>query len=867
MAALNPEYAAATPGHFAFHVSGGRWAYPDWIRYLNEVITEFLLDPTERFLVIEAPVRHGKETRVDEPILTTDGWTTVGELTPGDHVFGVDGQPTKVLGITPVNPAAPKMRVTLSDGTSVDVHPRHEWTVRRRNGHGRWFTAETQHLASLKLKQGTGATSRYAYQLPHRPVVDTPDADLPIDPYLIGYWIGDGSTAQGNPLAAGRDADELEAILTACGEAPHRRFTQPNTGCEYLRIPTLRRRLTAMGIGHTRKTIPAACWTSSPDQRRALLQGIVDSDGHVERGTGRVRVVGHDHALITEIADLARSLGHRATTWAETDTRSPHTITDHHGAEATVRTAGTRHVASWTPTDGRPPGRLARKQFARPARTAERVAIASIEPAPPADGVCIQVDRADGLYLVGRSFIPTHNSLFCSVHVPAWFLGMFPDRQVLLATYSRSLSRGFGTQVRDLLEAHGERLFGIKVRSDFRSSEDWKIAEHNGGMRSVARTGTIIGTGAHLLVIDDPFKDIFEALDPKVREHLYEWYTGTIRHRLEPGAKVILVMSRWHEDDLSARLLNDLDPDSDRWERVHLPAIATPPPWEIEAWEAAHGAGSFDETLWRDPLGRQVGEALWPERWPRDKLLRTKASVGPSIWAAQFQQIPTTPGDEMFPVHLWGKVDALPTKIDLVRRWDMGGDTGDWTAGSLVGRDRDGNTYIVDVRRIRGQDSEKEKLVRSTAEEDKERFGAVHIVIEQEPGSSGKTVADGYVREVLAGFDAEAKPTKRNKVLNAQPLAAQQQAGNVYLLREPLPDGTGLGQASWWRMFAEEARDFPRGVNDDMVDTAAQAYNDLVERARGRVKKPAKATSAAKRSLAGGPGQGRGSGRAGRPLT
>lgn len=438
-------------------------------------------------------------------------------------------------------------------------------------------------------------------------------------------------------------------------------------------------------------------------------------------------------------------------------------------------------------------------------------------------------------------------SLFCSIHMPAWFVGMFPDRQVLLTTYSDTLSRNFGEQARTIMENYGQDLFGLSVQRDHRAAGDWKIDGHAGGMRSVAKRGTIIGTGGDLLIIDDPLKDVFDALNPREREDLYLWYSGTVRHRLEPGGKVILVMSRWHEDDLTARLVNSLNPEGDKWERIHLPAIAEPAPWEIAEVEAETGQGSFDVEAWRDPIGRSVGEALWPERWPEEKLNRTRIAVGPSIWAAQFQQMPTTPGDEMFPVHKWEPEDEPPRKLDRVRRWDLGGAHGDFTAGALLGRDSHGYTHVLDVRRLRGTDHEKEKFVRSTAEEDAARWGAVHHIIEQEPGSSGVTVAEHYVREVLAGFSAAKRTTSRNKVLNAQGLAAQQQAGNAFIVRAQRPDGTGYMPASWWTMFAEEARDFPRGSHDDMIDAASQAYNDLVERARKRAKSKAAVASSAGR--------------------
>lgn len=433
-------------------------------------------------------------------------------------------------------------------------------------------------------------------------------------------------------------------------------------------------------------------------------------------------------------------------------------------------------------------------------------------------------------------------SWYGSQAVPVWFLGMFPDRHVLLASYSDTLAKKFGREARDIMAEHGQAMFGpeLALSKEAHAASYWQVAG-GGSMRSVSLGGTITGTGAQLIILDDLFKDAKEADSKLQRDNVWEWYQRTLRTRLEPGGKIILIMSRWHEDDLTGRLLGSPNFEGDDWERIHLPAIAEPAPWEVEA--AANAGTTIDLATWRDVIDRAYGEALWPERWPLEALMRSRAAVGPVGWASNFQQVPVAPGGDTFPRSKWQTATSVSRAgLDLVARIDLAATektSGDYTAMGLVGRDKRGNTYVIDVRRGRFSSGDAEEFVRSTAAEWTDTWGDIHFRIEQEPGSAGKTVAQNYIRDVLGGYSAEARPSTKAKYLNAQPLAGQQQAGNVYLLRSTTADGRSV-QASWWPDFLEEAAMFPKGSHDDMVDVVANAYNDLFERWQKRKKQKAK---------------------------
>src|ERR1035437_408828 len=168
--------APVTPGHFAVNTSRGLWKPKKHLRLINRAIFDVCMSPISRFLMIEVPPRHGKQNRFDEPVFTTRGWRVIGELEPGDEVFGLDGYPTKVLAKTFVDRMAPKLRVTFSDHTWCDVHPNHEWTLYERGGKAQWGTFETRYLMGRKFRSG----ERSLFQLPERQPLEMPKADLPV---------------------------------------------------------------------------------------------------------------------------------------------------------------------------------------------------------------------------------------------------------------------------------------------------------------------------------------------------------------------------------------------------------------------------------------------------------------------------------------------------------------------------------------------------------------------------------------------------------------------------------------------------------------------------------------------------------------
>jgi predicted phage terminase large subunit-like protein len=354
-----------------------------------------------------------------------------------------------------------------------------------------------------------------------------------------------------------------------------------------------------------------------------------------------------------------------------------------------------------------------------------------------------------------------------------------------------------------------------------------------------------------VIIIDDPIKNAREADSKLERERLWDWYTRTLRNRLEPGGKMIVVMARWHEDDLVGRLFDPsyVSDKADRWERIHLPAVAEPAPWELDDQGQLLDGRSLDE--WTDPVGRRRGEPLWPERYSRRRLKVLEASVGPRGWTSNFQQRPTATTSGMFSKSKWRFAEALPADIMLLRYWDLAASvTGDWVAGVLLGIDKRGIVYVVDVARMRGEPDDVEMFIGNIADGDAAEYGkgVVHHVVEQEPGSGGKFQAGAYIKGPLANHSAEMKGAGGSKVVMAGPFAGQVGAGNVYVLLQRRSDGE-MGRPEWYPDFADEAAEFPNGPHDDQIDSATKAYVHLRERFDKKKKQRVTGTSVAARSL------------------
>jgi predicted phage terminase large subunit-like protein len=401
---------------------------------------------------------------------------------------------------------------------------------------------------------------------------------------------------------------------------------------------------------------------------------------------------------------------------------------------------------------------------------------------------------------------PRHGkSELISVHTPIWFLEHFPWASILLTTYAADLATGFGRRVRDAFLQDSGGFLKTRIRDDVQRT-DYFLTTEGGGMGSVGVGGPITGRGAHLLLVDDYIKNWAEASSDLVLQAIWDWFITTAYTRLEPGGSCVILATRWVLNDLIGRLK-----ESDQtgfWKCIRLPAIA--------------GAD--------DPLNRQIGEALWPARYPLDKLLQIRSILGEFMFSAMFQQDPKPVGETKVDIAQLREVEIIPN-IQLyrwVRSWDFAatGDEkkkrrnkSDWSVGTLIGTNgRPGattaTTAIADMIRGRWKPDQVENILRATAEAD---GTAVPIILEQEPGSSGKAYAQHLATNVLRGFTVRiVPPAGENKWIRGQPYLAAVSHGRVVMLK-----------ATWNTIHKGELEVFPNGKWDDTVDSTALGFNDL----------------------------------------
>jgi predicted phage terminase large subunit-like protein len=378
---------------------------------------------------------------------------------------------------------------------------------------------------------------------------------------------------------------------------------------------------------------------------------------------------------------------------------------------------------------------------------------------------------------------------------PAWCLGRNPSRQFLLASASMSLAHDIGRSVRDIIKsrAYGLIFPNVTLSADAKAAGKW-TTDQGGCWYSVGVGGDVLGRGANFWMIDDPFGSMEDAMSPGSRERVWRWFNGTCYNRLEPNGAIVIIGHRMHEDDLQGRLEERMRAggDYDKWEIVELPAIAED----------------------NDPLGREGGEALWPERFPLPALERIRANTFARDWSALYQQKPVPETGEFF------RPDDMPTRdlpdvIERVRAWDLAGSRdGDWTVGVRLGRTRDNKFQVEHVLRFRGLPNEVEDRIAETARAD---GPDVKIGLPKDPGQAGVHQVLSLTR-LLAGYDVRSSPESGDKVTRAKPFAAQVNVGNVSL------SGSG-----WASAYKDELRSFPHGKFDDQVDASSRAFMELTE--------------------------------------
>ncbi len=383
---------------------------------------EFVLGRTSELVELPSNIVariEGKALALDTPVPTPDGWTTMGELKVGDDVFDIDGRPTRIVAATPPMFDRPCREVVFSDGTTVIADVDHRWESWTKKSRARDLPPEV--VTTGEIEQSLKAGPReYNHHVAQCDPVQYPEKDLPVDPYVFGAWIGDGTSTQANltcadePILrevelAGYAVKYRGRMLYRIGGAALERDAA--TG-RYTANASLHSTLRAMGVLGA-KHIPEDYLQGSIAQRQALLEGLMDTDGYADKW-GRCELTTVRRELAEQYRELVASLGFKPVVAVKTATLNG-------------KDCGLKYDVTFTPQH--PVFRLPRK-LARQKPTGSRFymdrAIVDVRRIKSVPVRCIEVDNRWGLFLVTRSFIPTHNSslgrLGLIVHATAGFV-------------------------------------------------------------------------------------------------------------------------------------------------------------------------------------------------------------------------------------------------------------------------------------------------------------------------------------------------------------------------------------------------------------------------------------------------------------
>lgn len=733
-------------------------------------------------LMIEVPPRHGKLCADSTPVYTPNGWKTHGQLKVGDYVYHPSGKPVKVTHIKPKTNA--DWLVTFSNGEQIRTHEHHEWTVYNRSKH-KVETLETQ-----KMKEDCYLENRCKYQLQNIAPLQNTDKQLTMDPYVLGAWLGDGTATKPCITYDKKDYAIIENIesrgydiSTTCF---HKTTGVPTTYFSGTRWDKGRmtREIEALNL-YNNKHIPDIYLKGSIEQRLELLAGLVDTDGHCD-SNGRIRYSTTNEKIRDGVYQLALSLGFR-----------PYIMESDPSLSASgVLGKKMVYQIGFNPTM-KLPTVLERKTSKRFIKQ-RRVGIKDISYKPNGEvGRCITVDSPDGLYLVGNTLLPTHNSMTVTETFPSYYLGRNPEKRVITSAYSEGLARKFGRLNRNKFAEMSDNIFGVSLATDNTSNTDWGIKGHRGGMISTGIGGSITGQGADCMIIDAPIKNAKEALSKTIRDNIWNEWESTLSTRLHDGASVIVIMTRWHEDDLIGRLLEN---SPYNWIRLRLPAIA-----------------EDDDDL----LNRNIGEALCPELgYDEEWAALKKVEVGSRTWASLYQQRPAPEQGSIIKREWLKYIGAVPARADnLIMSWDFtfkDSQASDYVVGQ-VWQKTGANYYMID--QVRGQmdfTSSKRALINL-----KKKYPRCRTILVEDK-ANGTAIINALQKDISGIIPITPKESKEARAYAVTPYF---EAGNVFIL-ENIQDLNDT---------VEEFVAFPNSKNDDRVDCATQALNYFASKPQASV--------------------------------
>jgi predicted phage terminase large subunit-like protein len=749
----------------------------------------------------------GKLIYTSNVLPTPNGFVKMGDIKPGDFIFGRDGEPHLVLAESDVE-IVDGYKLTFDDGSTVDAHDEHLWLTydarelaaltkrtdeyrakrrakrpsRATNSQGEYKSlavAERNAInkpETLDAPAGTVRTTaeivatlltprgRRNHAIPVAETINLPPKNLLIDPYVLGVWLGDGSSAAG--VVTSMDDSIIEGV-EQYGYKIKSISTKENNKASMFLFDGLRQDLKQLGLLKN-KHVPHDYLWASEEQRVALLQGLMDTDGTVAKNSGAAEFCNTNKAIVDGLAFLVRSLGMKATI-----------------REGRAKLNGKDCGPKWTIkfVANRPVFRLHRKlalQKIASRRTTQFRYIVSAERTGLLPMKCIRVSSPDSLYLVSEDFIPTHNSSA---------LLMSAMQYVDIPGYSAIIFRRTYADLA-LPGAIMDRFQSWMAKYD---DVRWNGNNYTAVFPSGARIsfGYLNNQQDYLRYKGAEFQFIGMDEVTEIRESDYRYMFSRLRRPATgPLAQVPLRM-RSACNPAPNWVRQRFIVEGTEKGRVFVPSKLTDNP--------GIDADSYRQALQAlDPVERKrLEEGDW---WA-------------TTLGTMFDRASIVLLDQ-------NDMPAITSTARAVRFWDLAATepsysnpNPDWTVGTLMLFDQ-GVAYVLDVKKARVRGEKVEQLIAQTAYED---GPLVAIRMEQEPGSSGKALVDQYARYVLSGYDFGGIRATGDKVTRARPFAAAVANGNIRCLRAP-----------WLTDWMDELSSFPEACDhDDQVDSVVGAFTHL----------------------------------------
>lgn len=724
---------------------------------------ETLIKTPDYNLMICMPPGSAKALALDTPIPTPNGWSMMSELTVGDKVFDENGHPCNVTWVSPIWRDRPVYSLTTDCGDTIIADKDHEWLVRLCGGYKVFKIKKTHELHKKRAKRP---------MIQRAKALDCPDIDLPVDPYLLGAWLGDGHSAGMRMTSSKDDIQWMRSEIERLGYK-----TSNSSQSTLFGVLGVRGKFVAMGLlnepphkTYGRKHIPLIYMRSSISQRLSLLQGLIDTDGTVCKKRGCATFCNTNLELALQVRELVRSLGIKAG-WSvsramlyDKDCGKSYKVSFYHAQAARMP----RKLA------------LCRDQYRTPNTYID------VFPRGYADTVCIEVDSPSHLFLCGESMTPTHNSTYGSILFPSYVLGKIPGSSIVTAAHTAELASKWGRSCKRILSNPlYNYAMGAKLNHDSQSADRFDLSNGSEYIASGVG-GSITGNRMNIGIIDDPTRSREDADSERIRDKIWDWYVNDFCTRAKPGVRKMIINTRWHEDDLSGRIL--MSADKGNWDVLTLPAIAEP----------------------GDQLGREPGEVLWPEYITKEMVYQIKAITDPRTWNSLYQQKPSLDEGSYFKSDWIQIIEELPEGLKLNHYggsdYAVSADRGDYTVHLVIGHDdKTDNIYVIDMWRAQ---AESNIWI--------EHF--INLCLKHEPLMWGEE--QGQIMKSLNPFIEKEMVRRRcytfrqqftsmhDKTVRARAIQAYMAQKRVFILNR-----------EWTDDFILELLKFPTGKHDDAVDS------------------------------------------------